>query len=107
MAERRKAQAARQDDLLVYAVGRPMMFLAWALVFWGTAVALAALYVVVARGPAAAMDLLLPRTPLDLVNAALAAVAVIVWIAAIILLNRRPAREGPSPAADQAPSPPR
>ena len=50
LAERRQAEAARQGDVLVYVVGRPLMFFAWVLVFWGTAVALAAVYLLATRG---------------------------------------------------------
>jgi hypothetical protein len=102
LAERRAAERARQGDVLVYVVARPLMFIAWALVLWGNAVALAALYVLVTRGPATAADLLLPRTPLGLVNAALAAVALLVWIAAIVVSSRRGSA---APAAGAAPRP--
>lgn len=73
------------------------MFIAWTLIFWGTVVALAGLYVFVARGPQMAVVILLPRTGMDFVNAALAATAVIVWIG-VITAHRRASRHGePSP----------
>jgi hypothetical protein len=85
LAERRQAEAARQGDVLVYVVGRPLMFIAWMLVFWGTVVALAAVYVFATRGPSAARTVLVPRTPLDVANAALAVIAVMVWIAVLVV----------------------
>jgi hypothetical protein len=99
-ADRRRAEAARQGNLLVYAVVRPLMFIGWALVFWGTAIGLASLWVLVTRGPAAALASLVPRTPLDLVNAGLAALAVVVWIVVVVLAaGRRHGGSHPPPDA--------
>ena len=88
-ADRRRAEAKRQGDLLVYAVVRPLMFIGWALVFWGTAIGLASLWVLVTHGPGAALASLAPRTTLDVVNAALAALAVVVWIVVVVLATAR------------------
>lgn len=91
LAEQRQAEAARQGDVLVYVVGRPLMFIAWMLVFWGTAVALAAVYLLATRGMSALKTVLVPRTPLDLANVALAVIATIVWIA-VLVVGRRASR---------------
>ncbi len=87
--ERRRAQSARSGDLLVYALGRPLMFIAWALVLWGTAVVLAAVALVIRHGGSAARAALLPRTALALANTALGVVALIVWAAVIVAVRRR------------------
>jgi hypothetical protein len=89
-ADRRRAAAARQGDIFVYAVARPLMFIGWALVFWGTAIGVAGLWALVTRGPSAALAALAPRTPLDAVNDGLAVVALVVWIlVAVVAAGRR------------------
>ena len=88
LAELRRTEAARQGDFLVYVVGRPLMFVAWTAVFWGTAVALDAVYVLATRGPSALKAALAPRTPLDVANAALAVIALLVWIAVLVVRRR-------------------
>jgi hypothetical protein len=88
VAELRRTEAARQGDFLVYAVGRPLMFVAWMLVFWGTAVALDAVYVLATRGPSGLKSALAPRTPLDVANSALAVIALLVWIAVLVVRRR-------------------
>ena len=88
LAELRRTEAARQGDFLVYVVGRPLMFVAWMLVFWGTAVALDAVYVLATRGPSALKAALAPRTPLDVANSALAVIALLVWIAVLVVRRR-------------------
>ena len=99
-ADRRRAMAERQGDLLVYAVVRPLMFIGWALVFWGTAIAGAGVWVLLTRGWAAARSALVPRTPLDLVNAGLAAVALVVWTSVGVLARgRRHGEDRPRPPA--------
>ena len=90
-ADRRKAEAEREGDFLVYAVARPLMFVVWALILWGTAVALAAVYVLLAAGPAAAVRVLLPQTTLDLINTGLGTLALVVWIT-VVAATRRSAR---------------
>lgn len=87
-AELRRTEAARQGDFLVYVVGRPLMFVAWMLVFWGTAVALDAVYVLATRGPSGLKSALAPRTPLDVANSALAVIAPLVWIAVLVVVHR-------------------
>ena len=93
LAEQRRTEGARQGDFLVYVVGRPLMFVAWMLVFWGTAVALNAVYVLATRGPSALKTALAPHTPLDVANSALAVIAPLVWI--MVLVVRRRTRRRP------------
>ena len=93
LAELRRTEAARQGDFFVYVVGRPLMFVAWMLVFWGTAVGLDAVYVLATRGPSALKSALAPHRPLDVANSALALIASLVWIA--VLVARRRTRRRP------------
>jgi hypothetical protein len=89
LADRRRAEAERAGDFFIYVVARPLMFVAWALVFWGTAIALASVFVLATRGPGAALAVLVPHTALDLLNSGLAVVAMIVWLAVAVVASGR------------------
>src|SRR5206468_98948 len=50
----------RSRDFLLYAVVRPLFFIFWSLVVWGTALLFSLAFTVVARGPGTARPLLTP-----------------------------------------------
>jgi hypothetical protein len=82
----------RLRDVLVFAVARPLLFVFWALVLWGTFVAIAIAWTILTRGPAAAVHATLDRTgqgALGMANLGLAILAVSVWIVVLLLARRR------------------
>ncbi len=84
----------RARDLLVYAVGRPLLLVFWCLVFWGTAYGLVLLYGAATEGlTVTAQRALSGRDPIaGIANLALAGLAAAVWmlVGAALLTQRRP-----------------
>ena len=81
----------RLRDVAGQALVRPLLFAFWSLVIWGTLVGLACLYAAFTRGPAAAVEALLPSAgdgAWAWLNLALAVLATGVWIVAAIALRR-------------------
>jgi hypothetical protein len=75
-------------------LGRPVLFVAWVGVFWGSLIAFSLASSAVSVGPREAFSRLLPRghaTALDYVNAGAALFALAAWalLAAVLVANRR------------------
>ena len=86
----------RLRDVAAQALVRPLLFAFWSLVIWGTLVGLACLYAAFTRGPAGAVEALVPSAGDGVwawLNLALAVLATGVWIVVTIAL-RRGGREG-------------
>lgn len=92
---------ASEDDeprsgVLDYAVLRPLLFVFWSLVLWGTLALVAWIWQALTKGPAATLALALRTATADVwgvLNVALPAVAAVVWTAIALLAWSRP-REG-------------
>ncbi len=77
-----------------HAIARPVLFMLWTLVFWGTLVAGAIVWRSVEMGPAAVLRVLIAGTPtvppaLGRFSLACAVVAVSVWTTVAIIVVRR------------------
>jgi hypothetical protein len=77
-----------------YALARPLLLIAWALVFWGTLVAGAIVWKSVELGPATAIGRLVSGTStgpptVGYVNLACAVFAVAAWTTLAVLLVKR------------------
>jgi len=82
----------RLHDLVTQSVVRPLLFVLWSLVIWGTLVGLAFVYAALTRGPAAVVRAVLPPSTGGIwggLNLALAVGAVAVWIVVAIAVLRR------------------
>jgi hypothetical protein len=92
-----------EDDRRGHPIARPVLFMLWTLVFWGTVVAGAIVWRSVEMGPAAVLRVLIVGTPtvpptLGRFSLACAVVAVAVWTTvAILLVKRRRAAEEDDP----------
>jgi hypothetical protein len=70
----------KSRDVLVYVVGRPLLFVLWSLVAWGTVYGLVLLWAIVDRGPVAAFHQALSTDAVGgVANLSLAGVAGLVW----------------------------
>jgi hypothetical protein len=79
----------RLRDVLIFAVGRPLLFVFWALILWGTFVAAALAWTSFWRGPVEAIRATLDGSGfLGMANLGLAVLAVTVWIIVVILARR-------------------
>ena len=94
----------RLQALFFAAVVRPLLFVFWSLVLWGTFVAAALLWTALTGGPAAAMAAILNRElspALGGANLGLAVLAVAVWVV-VVVLARRGGRDGRRSPRDRA-----
>ena len=82
-------------ERLIQVVGRPLLVVFWALVFWGTLYAAAFLHAAFEDGPRAALERVLsgPDVGVGFVNLALAALAVLVW--GLVVVAVWPSRASP------------
>jgi hypothetical protein len=75
-------------------VGRPVLFVVWAGVFWGTLIALSLFLSAMEVGPGETLSRLLPRghvTAWDYLNAGAVLLALAAWavVATVLVVNRR------------------
>ena len=75
---------ASSSGFLRYAVGRPLMFMAWAVALWGTAVGFRLAWIAITRGVGEAAVFLFDPWVLIPVLA-----AVVAWAAALLVIRGR------------------
>ena len=82
------AEGGGRLQALLFAMARPLLFIFWSLVLWGTFVAAAVLWNVLTRGPAATAAAILNRNAPSVLggaNLGLAVLAVAVWVVVLAI----------------------
>jgi hypothetical protein len=100
-----KRTDSRASDFVLYVVVRPLLFVFWSLVLWGTFYGLALLYHVVVDGPTISFERVLAGRDVlaGRVNIALVGVAGVVWTVVFLAVHvRRRSRRAAAKAASTA-----
>lgn len=100
-----KRTDSRARDFVLYVVVRPLLFVFWSLVLWGTFFGLALLYQVVVDGPIISLERVLAGRDVlaGRVNIALVGVAGVVWTLVFLAVYiRRRSRRAAGKAASTA-----